>query len=457
VSKSPNEMVDFSYQLCVVNESNLIGGPILESDFLHFKADKVLVLPENDNEEWRINIHFNGFSDDFNIISSLPSHNKEASHLGTLDNLKNSVFVGGTDLVQEVFHVGKHPIRVAHKKGFQALKQHLLTIQDIMTTQINFWNRFDFKNYLIILLEAPKGEDNINIGTHYYGAMTMQYPLEQKVSSKYYYWALAHELEHGHTPLQPDYYFQEKDFNILWYMEGFNDYYGLLHAYQSGTISFNEYIEVFNDFIKAYYALPINDVSNKIIVEKYPKDLNYRLLSQLRGHFFAKYLACHMNSNNQDSFDIFMKGFLSKHKPHMGQASYNEVIEKYFKQNLKSNLWHKYIEYIQDGTLFEFKDISFGPSVELVEAQVEVPTLCLDFLTLIEKKVIRNIDTQSNAYKAGLREGQEISHYQWSVFNPESRAIFWIKENEEIKTISFTTNKTVKTLPQFVIKDPNQV
>lgn len=439
-------------QFCLSNPYKLIDWPLLEKDFLVFEVGTVLPIPQDEsNQKWHIHLELMDFPKDFIFASSFASGTKEINIRETISSFKNSIIVGGTDATLENIRINEKSVGILKRGSFNNLLSLNPFIEKIINHQRNFWPDHDFPHYLVVLQEHPcQGVNSYANGRHYNNALVAQLPscyFEKSLPTRVK-WILSHEFFHAWMAFKIKFDLQDMP-SLLWFIEGFNDYYGLLLAFQSGLISYKEYIKQYNELIRYYYQLPINNIPNKQIVTQLGKDPDYRVLAQLRGHFMAKEMAIWLNKNGS-SLDSLMKEIYSTYKRTNVPLKKEQILEV-FQQYLDAAQWQTFLQHIEQGIPFSFSDRALGVFAKKTYQPIEVPDAEFDRKALIEDHVIKGLKINSRGCQAGLREGQQIASYKISLIDTKVEAFLWASDNNSFKEIHFLPATQKIIIPQYVM------
>ena len=451
----PDSEFILSYDFALNNPYHLNDWAIIEPQFFVFSAQNVLATPETQTDEtWVININMASMPSDFSLSSSFSLRDRVYSVESNIYNFRNHVFVGGSDSRNTIIMVNEKPISIFTRGPLSRLpKKSEYYFDKLISAQRNFWNDHDFPHYLAVVQEYPcEGTGAASNGRHYQNAFIAQLPhcKNDFEATRESMWMISHELFHAWLGYKIKVEDSELP-HLFWFIEGFNDYYGLKIAFESGLLDFSGYIAQYNALIRYYYLLPIKQIANETIANNHQKDMHYRLLAQIRGHFLAKALAKQL-ANTSLSLDSLMHKILVD-KQQTTKPYKREDLYKLFNDYLGEKQWQEFYHQIQEGGLIDFLPDDFGENATLISLDVDVADLGFDLQALIETQTIRQLDTNSKAYEAGLREGQKIGAYSVNLCKPYKDISFGIEENGEYKEITFTPNKIKKQIPQYVLKE----
>ena len=204
------------------------------------------------------------------------------------------------------------------------------------------------------------------------------------------------------------FYNNEKEKLNYWWSEGFTDYYSRVLALRSGGISIEDFISECNQFLKNYYLSPVLNESNARIQKDFWKDYDVEKLPYYRGFVFAMYLnhPVKQNNNSQSLDNIMLDLFKSAKHKEFSIEYFKSIVKCYIPQGIDKQIF----EFIDKGKTIDLHNITSILPIERIE--MGVYDLGFDKQALEEKKVIKNICVKSNAYKAGLRNGDKL--ISWS-------------------------------------------
>ncbi|NRB11410.1 MAG: M61 family peptidase [Rickettsiaceae bacterium] len=238
------------------------------------------------------------------------------------------------------------------------------------------------------------------------------------------YFLLAHE--HLHNWIGSKLKNNEQEELNKWFTEGFTDYYARVIALKSGGVSLGEFIDSCNLFLQYYFLSPVINEPNTRIESDYWHNYDIRKLSYYRGFVFAIYLN-HLIKQNSNTYSL----------DNVILDLYN--ITKHDKDNFSSNLFQKIAKpYVGRSITAEIsRFIDKGETIDLAELidilPIEKSVIGrydpgFDMAIFDKEKVIRNIKKTSNAYKAGLRDGDVIVRHSFWRNNPNKTMILKTKD-----------------------------
>ena len=188
-----------------------------------------------------------------------------------------------------------------------------------------------------------------------------------------------------------------------WWSEGFTDFYSRVIALRSKGIDRNTFIKHINEILYAYYFSPSNLEPNSRMAKNLQKGDDMGKLPYRRGLVFAIYLNDMIQKeNNAYSLDHVLHDLIEvMSKVSFSPLLFKEIVHKYIKKGTDHEMTH----FIDKGNLILLDGIS------LPIEKIPMGRYYLGFNQdiALKDKQIKDIDVNSNAYKAGLRNGQKIT------------------------------------------------
>ena len=449
---SPHSEYSIEYNHCIKNPYVVPKLPIVEDDFFTVKFVDVLITPiDHSHSKWKISVK-TWLPTNFKLASSLFMKDNKIEINKTLYDFKYSMITGGKNLRIKNTNIGGRPITIVSDGHFGGLSKHPEGYVELLTqAHQKFWQDNNTE-HLMVTLVGPACENVFSTieGLYYENAFVMKIPNCKNIptyesSTKY---SLSHELFHGWIGKKIKFVNQKNP--IVWFYEGYNDYYGMLFAYTTGLITLDEYIDFYNKFIRLYYISPFKHYSNDQIAEILERDQSIRNLAQTRGHLMAKEQA-YLLSQKDRSLDEILRAIYLKSRGSKKPLT-NLDLHDMFHQYLDASQWQSFNAIINDGKELEISKDLFGPGVKLVQKELEVPDYGFDYKTFLLTRTIVGLKNNSAAYKAGLREGQKVDFHSLPETNPTEEAIMgWIESNKNREVRFFPEKRKVK-IPQYIMK-----
>ena len=423
-------IVRFSYEIyqeagnpCDIHKT------IIRRDLIHSIGYGLFTIPEDlkDEDKIEFNVEWNNILANWSTISSY-NLDKSIKFKGNLRELFSAFYAAGDLRIYKTVDK-KNPVYLSLQGKFDLSDQEISSyINKIIKNQRAFFHDNDFPYYAISLIEGD--EPGHMGGTGLTNSFTAFIP--QDLDKHSYLILLAHEHLHNWLGEKIHYNIKDEELNY-WWSEGFTDYYSRVLALRSKVINMEEFVEEFNQFFKDYYLSPVINESNSKIKDDYWKDYAVSKLPYYRGFVFALYLNNLIKENGKGkSLDNVMLDLFKTSKEQEFSIDYFKQITKNY---VPKGIDKEISEYIEQGDTIDLSDIAKILPIEKIK--MGAFDCGFDKNALINNNIVKNIDENSNAYKAGLRNGDIVKEYRFSKWGSP----------EQIVTIK-TTKGEVKYRPE---------
>ncbi|PPE03327.1 hypothetical protein [Holospora curviuscula] len=392
-------MVKITYEVHqkIGNPSN-VHEAIVRDDLVHTTGYGIFATPFDLNENDKINVAIKWINLD-SKWKTISSHGAKSNiNLNiTAPELLHAIYVAGRI---RVYNVGtdSQPILLSLYGHFDIEDKRIASdLREIINSQRAFFNDFDFPYYAISLIE---GDDPRSMGgTRLSDSFTAFLP--RGMHKNDYYILFAHEHLHNWIGGKIR---KDKDEELhYWWSEGFTDFYSRLIALRSRGIDRKAFIDEMNQFLRAYYLSPVNQEPNLRIKKDFWNDYDIEKLPYYRGLVFALYLNNLIQKEKPDiSLDVIMHDLFKVAKQQQFSSSlFKDIVHKYVKNGIENEM----VNFIDKGKIISLEGIN------LPIEKVSMGRYYLGFNrdNLIKDKSIQEVDVKSNAYKAGLRDGQKVT------------------------------------------------
>ncbi len=454
--KIPNSItkLDFEYTACQSNPTRDVSHPIIEKRFVHFLASHLLVSPENcRGKKVQINMDLSALPADLKVATSFNLEKNVFSLHVPMDDFLNSIIAAGEFKINKVM-IKNSPVTIISNGEWPHFKKpQEYYIEKIIAQVRDFWGDNQFPNYTVFLVKQAEPVPRHFSAKHWYNTFSALMP-DDEITVPIALYALTHEAFHAWVGYKMGVPLPQGE--LQWFIEGFNDYYGLSLAQESQVISLEDYIMIYNIFMKQYLFSPATTVSNDHIFKHFVDVEHYNLIAQFRGHFLLKQLRDKFNSAGQNKVDLAMKDLLVQHQE-TGQSHISEkLIDEVFTKHVGAIEWKKTKDYILSGKLIDFSPTAFAPFATLTEVEMDAPQYGFNMPKFMDENVIADVSTTSNAYKAGIRNGQLVKTHNVDFRSTDKMVTIVVEDNFQQKTIQFMPNIQKKMIPQYVLAKGNE-
>jgi len=413
ITHDPNQDIRLSYELVQdwPVQSYKRHRAYIQKNLIKFCAACALVTPVYFNPHMKITFQFAGLPHNWFSRSSF-GDSRTHMYQGNPQALRNSFIIMGNTEQSRILNcaVGAQNIQVIiNGKSEMPDAEIGEVIKKIVTCQRAFFNDHSFPFYTVLLVCVPPLDQTNSAswqsaGTCFHNAIDLFCTQNTPLSA--FKKLCAHEFFHAWNGNKINSSFDEQNF---WFSEGFTEYYALVTALRSGLFSFTDFIAMCHELCIAYYTSRVINAPNAKISKEFWQTDEINRLAYNRGFIFALLVnfLIKQQSKNNCSLDNLMKDLFA-HTQKTGEKFsarlFNQLASKYISPGVLAQLE----KYIERGETFEFIPELLGPHVSFRIGNLGVFDLGFDFEQLKSKCVITQLNQASNAYKAGLRNGQKV-------------------------------------------------
>jgi predicted metalloprotease with PDZ domain len=434
-----NEQITIHYAIELLSDN--IGPdnyfrPIGDSSYFYGIGHALFIIPSQYNSQEKMTLKWKDAPPHWKIANSFGQALMTQDVLGTPYDLKAGAYLAGEFQMVEC-HAGQHPIHIALRGNWPFSPDELTAlIQQIFTSQRNFWNDNDFPHYLVSVI--PIHTKNCTGGI----ALTNTFSLflNSNYSKQDFLKRLAKLIshEHFHTWNGHKIWFSEPERSMYWFTEGFTEYYSVKLNYQHGITSQEEYAEHVNEILRDYFSSPAHHASNETIVQSFWSDFSIQRLPYNRGFALALYLDTKIQSQaGSFSLDHFMHALLELTKQKrlpFSSKDLSELMAHYIDQD---DL-HLIKECIIQGKTIPVFQHALGSDYHLEW----VDYVGFNVKESLAKGIIEGVTHASIPFQAGLRNGLKILHFK----QDKTRVTVTLVNRN---TISYDL-KELKQVPQYI-------
>jgi predicted metalloprotease with PDZ domain len=195
-----------------------------------------------------------------------------------------------------------------------------------------------------------------------------------------------------------------------WFSEGLTDYYGRKLALRAGIIDVKGYVEAWNDTLSRYAASPLRTAPNSVIARDFWSDPDAGFLAYDRGSI----LAAQWNHDwriKGVTLDTFMQAMRDAAKADSGKADFGFGKQAFITRvravtaKLGLDAGEDLNRHITQGEPVHLSADAFGGCLKVIDEDVAVVDFGYDAEKSIASGVFAGVEPDSNAYRAGLRDG----------------------------------------------------
>lgn len=442
----PHEEIRIKYDVANLSETQDIHSAYFQDNvFFRFTGDCVFITPKLDSYEKRnIILEWRNLPSNWSIANSFGIQEVKQELNTSLFSLRLGLFVGGEISITKSKDTENAPY-IAMLNSEQLSQDRLLPLlHTIVESQRDFWNDHDFSHFLVAILPSDiqqgiRAEAKLNAFIAFFP------PLLNEEDWKSLAWVLTHEHFHTWNPFKMLPFIPQDFDSLAWFTEGFTEYYTAILCYRTQILNFDEYVKEINNFLYSYYTSPFRNVTNDHFQKERWKDPRMQLLPYQRGFLMALFWDSKIRQRTKEkySLDNVMHDLLQRAKktgnpPLIGDIQ--EIIGKYLEDTEES------VQDIQDHIII---GKTIVPLSYISKGQIDIQWceyMGFNLKLTEEKGIVKGVIENSNAYRAGLRNGQEFQHFYR---NNENITVI-VNENMSDREISYASNDDI-LIPQYII------
>lgn len=459
VHHRPNQRVSLTYEVVSQPPGTKLTRetyyyPVLRPSYFFVMGQALWVYPDiPEKTPLHLSLHWKNIPDGWALINSFGISKPRQIVTTTLESFRKGTFLAGDYRVKTII-INQEPVYAVTRGsfGFSDEEFHKL-LKPIFQVARDLWKAREFPHYYVTLLptddppERSGGEGRTN-------SFTLFMPKDSTLSQ--HLRTLAHELFHAWNPQRLG-SFQTiggvADERLYWFSEGVTDYYASLLLLRAGLISLEDYAAGYNSLIKEYYASPIRLLTAAEMVQKRRTSYEVERLFYKRGALLAHYwdIAIRSRTNDKSSLDEVMRSLLKSAKARGFSLSHKRIadaVRPYLGEKGATDIER----YINRGELVP-ADNPFGKCATTEVINYHPWDMGFEADRSFKTRVISGVVSDSNAYRAGLRDGQKwvSGGFVWD--DPTRLTKLTVIEGDKQKVVQFYPASTEAIrLPKYQLK-----
>lgn len=338
-----NERISISYLFRANNSQQHyriedFSAPIIRKNYFQFVGLMALIFPVALLNSPKFSLDINWIMpNNFSLFNSFGLGKKSQKVTIDFDELRDALFIGGSELRGNISYVNKQPIYTILNGNFSQISDQELTynVTKLIKTQRDTFDDNNFPYFLIHFLSVQSNCINGSVkfsGTAHQNSFRAFLPSGCRLLPEMKQ-LISHELVHTWIGKKIKLGKERGHIDGKWFTEGFTDYYGRLLAYRAGVLSEREYFYTLNSHLEKYYlSAEINTTLNSLIKRMYRRGYTSRALEDIpyqQGEIVALRLNSNIKkiSNFKYSLDDAIKDMLNISKNSGGNKNFtiNEI------------------------------------------------------------------------------------------------------------------------------------
>lgn len=384
--------------------------PVVRPTWFYSVGEALFARPEDQEKapatfEWTGAPHGFGFASD---LQHLAGARRPALRTGTVEDVLESIVIGGRDLKLTERREGKATLRVATvgKYGFDPTDFAELAFK-VLETERRFWGE-DAQPFLVAMTPTVGGPGRLSYGG---SGFTDSFALWVDDNTKLadLRWLLAHEYFHSWNPAALGGLLDEShEAGEYWFSEGFTDYYAWKLMLASGQFAPAEFAARWNDMLRAYAASPVREAPNSLILTDFWKSQEVEKLPYQRGALLAAVLDQEARRHGS-SLDAVMREMRRRASPSGKGQPADVLFPAAYRAVTGFDPAPLIARHMIAGEPLALPTDVFGPCFSVRTLQVAAFERGWDReATSKAGQVVTGLKDDSAAYAAGLRNGMKL-------------------------------------------------
>ena len=430
VDHPPHSSLEVRYVIQPTEREETVSGndyrTILEAKLFQMIGNFGLVMPQRETKEEKIQfrISFHGFRDaGWQVVSSFGDGEGPFTYTGKSEQFLQSTFLAG-DVKIVRSKVGTRPIAVAVVGETWQFPPTTLsdTVSKIVAAERAFFDDHSDAWYLVTLAPARNAPPNsTSIGGT---ALTNAFSLyctpnltvgDESPDSTRTKILLAHEYFHNWNGVKiPT---ASEDPATYWFSEGFTNFYARRLLLRAGLAKASDVVTDLNSALAKYQSNPVRTANNQQIAQLFWKERNYQELPYQRGDLIATVIDEHIrvrSKQSQSLDDLMVELFRQPCESPITSEALLERIGKWVSPELLARIR----SIVMEGADIPLPEQLTSLNAQLSTVKASVFDVGFDLEASRSSKIITGVRESSNAYMAGLRDGQKLR--QMSIYQGDN-------------------------------------
>ena len=410
VTFPPNQTVQVQYEVAPdpaqgADTPGAYFRPALRPTYFHFIGATVWAYPSQYGRPLSVTLHWH-LPAGWAFAGSLGTEPGEQSFTGTVEQFRETVYLGGDFRLQTVQAAGK-PVTVAVRGKWKFSDRDFAMLAGrVAAAERDFWQDSDFPYYLVALLPVSGPEAGGDGGVELTRSVALFQPQSRGLDYGLRY-VLAHEMFHTWNADK----MQAADQPLLWFSEGFTDYYARVLLLRAGLLSVDDYAREFNRVAREYTQSPCRNCRGAEADADFYSGTPLARLPYQQGALLAAHwdAAIRRATSGAHSLGDVLRDLRRDAAP-MSAERVCAAVRRYAPLDAAGGLDATgEVERVvtQGGTLIPDPD-ALGPGYALQTVRVPPFELGFDGPATIAGRAVAGVKPGSQAFQAGLRDGQEV-------------------------------------------------
>jgi predicted metalloprotease with PDZ domain len=345
-----------------------------------------------------------GFASD---LEHLSGPGRRGIRPGVVEDVLDSVVIGGRDMRLSTVSVDGAPIRIAtigrYDFDLDLFQRQLL---QIIAAERGFW-RDRGAPFLVAMSPVAADPGLLSFsGTGLADSFALWAPRD--VPAAPLRWLLAHEYFHTWNPAQLGGFANGEAAGGYWFSEGFTDYYARKLLLRDGLFSPADFAASWNDVFAAYATSPLRTADNAKVAAAFWQSEDGQKMPYYRGALFAAAMDTQARAAGS-SLDAVVKRMRAEAAAHPGVEVDARFVPAYLAVTGRDPAAAE--QRMLAGEPVLLSPDALGPCVRVETKDVAVFERGWDREATNRANIISGLRHDSPAYAAGLRDGMKLVQF----------------------------------------------
>lgn len=413
--------------------------PIVQPHFFHVFSHNLFMLPmhilESTNDQFNLEVLWQNLPDSFTIANSFGTNKTKQFIEGISEQEFHSAIWTGGDFRVHTMEVQGNEVVFAIRGDWKNFNDEEMTgiLEKTVKAQRDFWQDHSQPYFLVTMIPTFEKNGSSFHGTGLTDSFAVSASNNERLEVEGLVYLFNHELMHNWTGKVIK---NENEEEQYWFSEGFTEYYAFKNIARNSIYGLDAsyFLKEINRTVMELTASPVQTApNNEINYDNFWSNRDYGKLPYYRGAFFAFYLdyKIKQDSNNKKSLDdliLKIKEEAVAHGQNLNHSFFIETANTFLQEDI-TPFFEQHIlkgESMPIDKIYRNFEFEFHPTSEVFGLGFEIS----------EDKKITHIDLTSNAYAAGLRNGDQLVSGTYG-YDISELANFKIKKGGEEKEIAF--------------------
>ena len=390
----------------------------------------------------RVTFDFTGLPPGHALITSFGAGPHQRFR-GSWSDVRNALFTGGV-LTTRTFDVDGRPVLLGMHGSWSFSPEEIIPrLHDILATERHLWNDTAIPFYAVVIapFESPASGGGGSGFTNIFNLFLADtHTFSTDTASLF-----AHEAFHHWNPSSLGTLADTEQ--IAWFSEGFTRFFQDSVLERSGVITRPEYLHRLNATLREYFLSPRLHVSNADLQRLPPTDRFAYQEPYLRGSVIALWLRDEIDrqSNGRHSLmDLLLALRADRSRPLTADRIFSTAarfVDPVTVARLRA--------FALDGVTVPVAPGSLGRCVAFHDRPVPTFDLGFDLASLHTAGIVHGVQQGSNAWQAGVRDGQQLGGFSLWNGNPEREVTLTLRETDgRREKLTFLPRGKLLDIPQ---------